>query len=136
MVLRLATEDDLPFLLRLRNDPETREWSKTREEITAKANRDWWNKTTDRILIAEVDGEPVGTVRFVRHPHELEMGIVIAPEHRGKRLAAKMIEAGAKEAWHPVVAYVREDNDRSLRAFKRAGFKVDGMYMRFTYEKH
>src|SRR5512134_3182858 len=110
MILRLATESDLGFLLRLRNDEETRKWSRTAEEITAKAHRDWFNKTTDRILVAEVDSKAVGTVRFVRHPHELEMGIVIAPEERGKGYAAEMIKLGVKEAWCPVVAYVREDN--------------------------
>ena len=132
MILRLATEDDLAFLLRLRNDEETRAWSNTREEITAKAHRDWFNKTTDRILVAEVDNQAVGTVRFVRHPEKLEMGIVIAPEHRGKGYAKEMISLAAQEAWAPVEAYVRIGNDRSLRSFKSAGFIEGDTYVRFT----
>jgi RimJ/RimL family protein N-acetyltransferase len=141
MILRVATADDLPFLLRLRNDPETRKWSRTTEEINEEAHAKWFAETTDRIFVAEIEWismvevvrpEPVGTVRFVRHPHELEMGIVIAPEHRGKGYAAEMIKLGLKEAWAPVVAYVREDNDRSLKAFERAGFKMDDRYVRFT----
>jgi RimJ/RimL family protein N-acetyltransferase len=97
-------------------------------------HRDWFEKTTDRIFIAENErGDAFGTVRFVRHPHELEMGIVIAPEHRGKGYASLMIELGVKEAWAPVVAYVREDNDKSLHAFRRAGFKMDDLYYRFHH---
>jgi RimJ/RimL family protein N-acetyltransferase len=134
MILRVATADDLPFLLRLRNDPETRQWSRTTEEISEAEHRDWFEKTTDRIFIAENErGDAFGTVRFVRHPHELEMGIVIAPEHRGKGYASLMIELGVKEAWAPVVAYVREDNDKSLHAFRRAGFKMDDLYYRFHH---
>jgi RimJ/RimL family protein N-acetyltransferase len=135
MILRVATADDLPFLLRLRNDPETRQWSRTTEEISEAEHRDWFEKTTDRIFVAELDSgdERIGTVRFVRHPHELEMGIVIAPEHRGKGYAARMISAGIENAWAPVVAYVREDNLKSLSAFKRAGFKEDDVYVRFHH---
>lgn len=106
--------------------------SRTDEPISREEHDQWLAQTTDRIFIAEVDGVPVGTVRLVRHPHELEMGVVIAPEHRGRGLAAKMIKLGAQEAWIPVVAYVREDNERSLRAFRKAGFKQDDTYVRFT----
>jgi RimJ/RimL family protein N-acetyltransferase len=134
MILRVATADDLPFLLRLRNDPETRQWSRTTDEISEEAHRDWFETTTDRIFIAENErGDAFGTVRFVRHPHELEMGIVIAPEHRGMGRAAEMIQFGVREAWAPVVAYVREDNLKSLSAFKRAGFKEDDTYVRFHH---
>jgi RimJ/RimL family protein N-acetyltransferase len=133
MILRVATADDLPFLLRLRNDPETRQWSRTTEEISEAEHRYWFEKTTDRIFVAEEEHWKVGTVRLVRHPHELEMGIVVAPEHRGKGYASEMIKLGVKEAWAPVVAYVREDNLKSVSAFKRAGFKEDDVYVRFHH---
>jgi RimJ/RimL family protein N-acetyltransferase len=149
MILRVATADDLPFLLRLRNDPVTRMWSRTEDELTEEGHAQWFAETTDRIFVAEetvkniITADPnvgpggvrvlVGTVRLVRHPHELEMGIVVAPEHRGKGYASEMIKLGAKEAWAPVVAYVREDNLKSLSAFKRAGFKEDDTYVRFHY---
>jgi RimJ/RimL family protein N-acetyltransferase len=136
MILRVATADDLPFLLRLRNDPETRKWSRTTEEISEEAHAKWFAETTDRIFIATHERLKTGTVRFVRHPHEVEMGIVIAPEHRGKGYAAEMIRLGVKEAWAPVVAYVRVDNDRSLRAFERAGFTRDDLYVRFTADNN
>jgi RimJ/RimL family protein N-acetyltransferase len=135
MILRVATADDLPFLLRLRNDPETRKWSRTQDEISEAAHDAWFQETTDRIFVAVDDtlNRPhVGTVRYVRHPHELEMGIVIAPEHRGKGYAAEMIRLGVKEAWAPVVAYVRADNDKSYAAFTRAGFTRGDVYVRFT----
>jgi RimJ/RimL family protein N-acetyltransferase len=137
MILRVATAEDLPFLLRLRNDPETRQWSRTTDEITEAAHTEWFEKTTDRVFVAELpDLDPavsVGTIRFVRHPHELEMGIVVDPEYRGRGYAAEMIKLGVKEAWAPVVAYVREDNLKSLSAFKRAGFKEDDTYVRFHH---
>ena len=132
MNLRLARADDAAFLLKVRNDPQTRHWSRTEHEITAKEHAAWLAATTDRVFIAEVDGEPVGTLRLVRHPHELEMSLAVAPAHRGKGYAVEIIRLGAKEAWVPVVAYVRVDNERSLKAFKRAGFVQDDTYVRFT----
>lgn len=132
MILRLATKKDAPFLLRLRNDPETRQWSRTQHEINATEHLKWFETTTDRVFIAEVDDTPVGTLRFIRHPHELEVSIVIAPEQRGKGYATEMIRLGAKEAWAPVVAYVRVDNTKSLQAFASAGFTKDDLYVRFT----
>jgi RimJ/RimL family protein N-acetyltransferase len=134
MILRVATAADLGFLYRLRNDPETRQWSRTENEISPEEHADWFAATTDRIFVAEGEnGIQFGIIRLVRHPHELEMGIVVAPEHRGKGYASLMIELGVKEAWAPVVAYVREDNLKSLSAFKRAGFKEDDTYVRFHH---
>lgn len=132
MTLRLARASDAAFLLRVRNDPTTRQASRTRREITLKEHEAWFAKTTDRIFIAEVEDVAVGTVRLTRHTGWLEINLAVAPEHRGKGYATQMIQLGAKEAWAPVVAYVRAENDRSLKAFKRAGFVEEGTYVRFT----
>jgi RimJ/RimL family protein N-acetyltransferase len=134
MILRVATAEDVGFLHRLRNDEVTRMWSRTEDEITEEAHAVWFAETTDRIFVAEGEnGVQFGTVRLVRHPHELEMGIVVAPEHRGKGYASEMIKLGVKEAWAPVVAYCRVDNDKSIRAFASAGFTRDDLYVRFHH---
>ncbi len=106
--------------------------SRQQEEISARQHKSWMESTTDRIFVAEENGVAVGTVRFVRHPHELEVGLVVAPEFRGRGYAALMLDLAKAEAWRPLVAYVREDNARSLAAFARAGFKRDDQYVRFT----
>ena len=132
MILRHATIDDLDFLLWLRNDPESLRGSRRTTEIPYLEHLDWFLSTPDTVLIAEIDDLKVSTVRLVKHPHELEMGIVVAPACRGQGYAAEMIRLGAEQAKAPVVAYVREDNERSLKAFTRAGFQREGHYVRFT----
>jgi RimJ/RimL family protein N-acetyltransferase len=132
MILRLAHADDAGFLLKLRNDPETMAQSHHQEPVSAKEHKLWLDKTTDRVFIAEIEDIPVGTVKFSRRETDLEIGVSVAPEHRGKGYSSQILALALQEAWRPVVAYVRIENERSLRAFETAGFVRGGAYVRFT----
>ncbi len=132
LILRVAHADDAGFLFRLRNDPETRAQSRESAEVTLDEHAKYLKDTTDRIFIAEEDAILVGSVKFTRYPTELEIGVAVAPEHRGKGYASRILGLALEEAWKPVVAYVREGNERSVRAFKTAGFLQEGTYVRFT----
>jgi RimJ/RimL family protein N-acetyltransferase len=126
--------DDAALLRAWRNDPDVRAVSATTHEIAAAEHRAWLDAVLaddDReLLIAERDGRPVGTVRFDREGAEAEVSISVAAEWRGGGTGTRTLrEATELElAAHPelerVVARVRAGNERSARAFERAGYAL------------
>ena len=134
ILLRPATMADSGFLLRVRNDYETRSMSRNMDVIGEADHIKWFTTTTDLVYIAETMGERIGYIPFIQHPHETELSFAIAPEHRGKQYAAPMLTAALKlprSLQKPLVAYVREENRKSWRAFLRADWKHAGVYHRY-----
>lgn len=131
--LRRATMADADLLLRWRNDATTREMSVVRDEVRPEQHAAWLQSTLespDRILFVALDRDvPVGQIRFdVKSPSRgsWEVSISVAPEARGRGLATRLLVAGAAEALKHGISHlsaiIRTDNERSIRAFKRAGF--------------
>lgn len=138
MILRRAypTLYDTEFLLRLRNDPESRRMSRQSLPISTDDHVRWLASTKDVNFIAEERDQRIGVLRFIRHPHETEVSIIVAPEQRGLGYAERMLRLAADEMHDPMfvfplVGYVRTDNERSQRAFTRAGWVDEGSYTRF-----
>ena len=134
--LRPASEADGPRLRQWRNDPETRAASRTTAEVGAAEHVAWLAGVLvdpDRHLwICELDGEPVGQVRFdPLDERRYEISVVLAPEARGRGLSSHLISMAVERLCESrpdaeVEAHVREDNSRSLAAFCRAGFRPTG----------
>ena len=80
------------------------------------------------LRIVESDGTPAGLVRLDRTEDDeaVEIGVNLAPARRGRGLAVPVLLAALAEArtlgFTRVVARIRPDNLRSIRAFERAGF--------------
>ena len=85
---------------------------------------------SERLLpIAERDACPIGQVRFGGVAGEWEISIALTSAARGSSDAAAAIGAGVawllgREGPVALVAYVRESNAASRRAFARADFPV------------
>jgi RimJ/RimL family protein N-acetyltransferase len=134
--LRAAAESDSGRLLAWRNDPDTRRWSRSQDEVSAQEHRDWLERVQSdpgtQQWIAEADGVPVGQIRLTREPTDAaELHVTVAPEARGRRLGAELIiEAAARglaeTTVHRLIAHVKSDNEPSCRAFARAGFELRG----------
>ena len=81
-------------------------------------------------------GKPVGQVRFERipvadMPDEVIIGVSVDARQRGKGLASQLIERGCalcRTRWGEVTihAYIKPENQASVRAFERAGFRLSG----------
>ena len=134
MILRPFTPEDIEFLYRLRNDPVSRAQSRNTDEIAWKRHVEWCASTPDRILIAVEGRLQVGYIRVLRHPHEYELSITVAPEWRGLGYGTQMLILASRELILdlPLVAYVRLDNLPSTTAFHKAGWRVEGRYIRFA----
>lgn len=132
---RPATMDDSSLLLRWRNDPETREVSRSSSGITWSDHTAWYRRVLEdpsrELYVVERDEVPVGTVRFdALEADEWEVSITLAPEARGHGLARPVLTAGdaAFTQRHPgttLVAAVLPGNLPSQRLFARAGYQRD-----------
>lgn len=133
MVLRPVTQADEALLLRWANDPATRAASRVHDPIVPADHHRWLERrlaTPDdaRLWIGEIDGVPIGVVRFERRTATaVEISITVAPDARGRGLARPLLDAGvavARAAFGPMTirADILPGNDASLRLFRGAGF--------------
>lgn len=125
--LRRADMTDAERLFEWRNDPTSRRNSLAQEPIPWSRHVEWLSgrlaSAETRLYIAEVQGEPVGTVR-IDTADEAVISVAVAPRFRGQGLAAEIIRAATRDCAVPVVAQIRRTNLPSIRAFERAGFAL------------
>ncbi len=134
--LRPASLADAELLLRWRNDPGVREASRTTAAVEPAEHESWLHEVIadpDRVLlIAELEGDPIGQVRFDRRTgDEREISVSLAATRRGSGLGTELIRLGTQWLQSemgpvPVIAEVRDGNDASMRAFRAAGFREAG----------
>jgi RimJ/RimL family protein N-acetyltransferase len=122
LTVRPVREGDRRLLFEWASDPETRAQSFTSAPIAWEEHLSWFRHRVDAddvlMLIGELEGEPVGHVRFEHG----EVSVVVAPGHRGRGLASALIAAGTAAYGGPAVARVKPENVASRRAFERAGY--------------
>ena len=138
-----AVLSDAAWLLALRNDPETIRWSISGASVTPKEHAAWFARTitdqTRALMVVEehsahIDnadwlGRRVATYRLDRvGSDQVEVSLTVSRDHRGRGLAARVIDLAARHAMREgpesVIALVKRGNTRSLRAFLRAGFRL------------
>jgi RimJ/RimL family protein N-acetyltransferase len=135
MEFRRADEGDCLDLLAWRNDPLSVAASLTGSPVAEADHRAWFSRICASpaciLLIAEHEGEKTGMVRFDSGNGQWEVSINLAPQARGRGIAAQVL-AGAIEAAFapdrprpPLVARVKRDNPPSWRIFTRCGFAVE-----------
>jgi RimJ/RimL family protein N-acetyltransferase len=129
---REATEADAELLLTWRNDPRTRESSRSTAVVTLAEHGAWLRGVLadpDRLLlVVEHNGAPVGTVRFDRRDGDgWEVSITLAPESRGRGLSGAVLAEGERALRERldvrvVLAAVHQDNTASAKLFEHAGY--------------
>jgi RimJ/RimL family protein N-acetyltransferase len=128
--VRPAQLDDSPLLLAWRNDPFTRRMSRDQDEVDQDQHERWLRHALAdpkrRLLVATVGHEAVGTLRWDQIcQSSWEVSVTVAPNHRGRGLAAAIIEAGETalpSGTSHLLATIHCDNLASSRAFLRAGY--------------
>jgi RimJ/RimL family protein N-acetyltransferase len=126
-------EADARFVLRVRNDPETRMMSLDSEVISWETHLAWYSKAArnpeQHLYVIESDSAQIGTLRLEedrRVPHAAEIHVAVLPDHRSKGLGREAIECAWQEAvrlgYEAIVARVKSANSQSLRVFEKAGF--------------
>jgi RimJ/RimL family protein N-acetyltransferase len=139
LVLRPVAEDDLDTLLAIRNAPEVVGTTNTgealpRERMAAQLGRrlQTWRERGFGSWLVLLEDEPVGFVEVAPigdgepvDPDELELGVVVRPQHWGSGIAVEAGLAAARDLFERVgrervYAGVDPANERSLRALAKA----------------
>jgi len=140
LVARPATLQDSRQLWQWRNDPATRDGSRSSAEVPWDDHLRWFKASltrTDRILLVVQDPVgPVGTVRWdLKREHEWEVSITVAPDRRGQNLGRPLLRAAevalaeaTRSSGTDVRAYlavVHTDNRSSMRLFETSAYLPD-----------
>jgi UDP-2,4-diacetamido-2,4,6-trideoxy-beta-L-altropyranose hydrolase len=140
--LRPATLHDAMTAFQWRNARSVRMLSNNRNEIDWNEHLNWWHATLDDpqrfILILEMGATPVGVLRYDVMGDEALVSIYLDPEKINRGLGQELLMMG--EEWlrqncihvERLAAKIHDDNQGSIRAFLKAGFKkcADGSYER------
>ena len=130
--LRPATIGDARSVFEWRNEAESVRYSRTGEPVDWETHRPWFEsrltKPSTRMWIATVDARPVGNVRVDVDQGVGLVSISVAAESRGRGLAVLMLRALQRALTADLqvtrlTAEIHEENEPSLRSFRRAGFE-------------
>jgi spore coat polysaccharide biosynthesis predicted glycosyltransferase SpsG/RimJ/RimL family protein N-acetyltransferase len=131
VTVRRATAADARLLHEWRNDPTTRQASRSSDEVAWDDHVRWVDRVLGdparQLYVAEQAGAPIGTVRWDRlGGGDWEVSITVAPQARGRGLAVPLLRAGEDalqtEGGARLIATVHVDNVPSRRLFERAGY--------------
>ena len=119
------------------NDPEVRAVSFSKDDIPYDSHVKWFKKKLNNpkcvFFIAEkINQEPVGQVRYDLIGSEATISVIVDEIYRDQGYGSQIIahasgrifETGRVKAIH---AYVKSGNHSSVKAFKKAGFKLTEM---------
>jgi len=138
ITFREATPQDCRLLWQWRNEPTTREASFNPHFIPYAEHEKWFaEKLKDDnakiLIILGPRGEKLGQVRYEINPSQktAEANISLDKGYRGKGIGSQALRLTSdyvieKSALDKVVAYIKEENISSAKAFRKAGFQNSG----------
>lgn len=128
---RKVTLGDCQLVFDWANDTVVRQASFHEKEINWEEHRNWFQGKLIQedclfwvICCADME---IGQVRFEVDQNQAVISISLSREKREKGLGSRVIAAAchklfAERAVYEVIAYIRQDNGRSIRSFLKAGF--------------
>ncbi|MEI8292957.1 MAG: GNAT family protein [bacterium] len=134
--LRLAKKTDEAQLMEWRNLPEIIALGSSQRAVDPVEHSKWFAKTLlsekKRLFVVLWNDVPIGQIRFeIQEPRQAEISVFLVKQFTGRGLGVTTISEGCKLAFVAfpiidcIVAFVRETNLYSLRAFFKAGFETD-----------
>lgn len=138
IAIRPVNLSDSSLLLKWRNHPDVRRWSRNVNEIGADAHANWFKSWISEqpkngfLFVIELLTTPVGMIRFdLENDKSLEISILVEPNFQGKGIAKAAINAAIGEirVYFPdftVTASIHKNNSPSIKLFKKLGFEESG----------
>ncbi len=130
--LRSVEEKDMKKLFLWRNHPEIRKYFFNNEPVVWDEHEKWFhdkiNDPGSKIYIAIDKDRCIGTIRFENRGDIVKCSVMVDPDCIGHGYGTKIIALGTKkylaqtQTSKGIIAEVRVDNIRSLKAFQKAGF--------------
>ena len=138
MKLRKMTQDDLSFLLSVRNHESTRKFLKNDAVFTLEECQEWFSNLEHEWFIIEVEDAPVG---YIRTADNEEVGLDIHMDYRNRGYA-KMAYQIFLENKERARLWVFDDNF-AKKLYENLGFRYTGIeerirgrkYIEMIYEK-
>jgi len=133
ITIRRAVAEDCDPMNQWRNAEETRRFIFDDNPIPLEAHRSWFYRTlqdADRVLlVGEIDGRPVGVLRYDFSASEARISVYLVPGGQGKGVGSQLIRCGSR--WirenfpdiKSINAEIFKENVASLRAFESAGYQ-------------
>lgn len=147
ITMRPAVAEDALYLFEWRNDAETQAASRSTAPVSQEEHNRWVMMNVMQgypqhlVLIAEAEHHRIGVVRFDTDKRDLmafEVGITIAPQHRGQGFSGDVLrEACSYMGEFTLNAEVKRENTISRKLFERCGFEEigrSGGYLQFRKE--
>lgn len=131
--VRNVKEEDAKLIYDWNNDAVTRANSYNQAKIEYIDHLNWLSQKlkdkTTIFLLFTFNNEDAGCVRIDEKTNENIIGITVAPEMRGKRLATPILKMACKEYFErtdkiDISAYIKKTNEASLKSFLNAGFSI------------
>lgn len=127
---REAIKEDMLLVYNWSNDSLVRKNSYDSEPIKLDNHQKWFdskvNNKNTKLYIVEYNSSPAGIVRYEVKEEHAVVGITIAKEFRGRKLASLFLSKTAKEYFNefkkPIIAYIKKENIPSVKSFKKAGY--------------
>lgn len=134
-VLRPAEERDMDTIFNWRNDPWIVSLGISKKTVTREEHQKWFDRvfnSPDYLLyiIESEEGEGMGTLRFDRQEDQsvAHVTIYLLQQFVGKGIGIKVLDEGcaiALREWpklQSIEAHISKDNEKSPKAFEKAGF--------------
>lgn len=131
LVLRRVQPIDESFLLDVANNDAVRSVSFQTHVIAKTEHHRWFTQQLERRLpfyIGMFDGMPCGYARFDRPYGNATISVALSTDFCGKGLGTILIMCACHKVFSEtdiknIMAYIKPDNEKSIRAFERARFR-------------
>jgi UDP-2,4-diacetamido-2,4,6-trideoxy-beta-L-altropyranose hydrolase len=130
--VRLVEAEDCRLIWEWANEPATRAASFSPEPIAWEQHRHWFTAKLNEphcafFVALDAEQQPIGQIRFDVAGAEAVISVGLAGRFHGLGYGPLVIRSGVRELFRTrpverVIAFIRTENTRSLRAFIKAGF--------------
>jgi len=127
---RKAIAKDVTTVFNWSNDELVRKNSYNSNPIEFEDHKKWFSKKiinkNTLFLIALINNNPAGIVRFdIKKEHSV-VGILISKSYRGQKLAREFLIESSKTYFKkhkvPILAYIKKENKASVKVFENSGY--------------
>lgn len=134
VTFRHASVNDSRLIYQWQTDETVRFNSFNQKSFSFDQHQKWFLERVDNekfrfLIFSDDSNSEIGLVRFQMLESQWLIGVIVAPDFRGKGLSSQMIRIGSKWACNirkmVVLAQIKKTNNASIKAFKAAGFLFD-----------
>ena len=132
ITMRQVTQDDCDLIWQWSNENETRKASYSNESISWDEHVRWFKEKlgdANHVFFIALNerGKPVGQIRYAINDNKATVSVSIAPKSRSLGYGSELLTVAAKKLFDEtevdeILAYIKEGNTVSLKAFQKAGF--------------